>query len=72
MWSHWSAWVTTLRGWALNLLGLTMLLSLPVIWVAWTGTVLLTIFGIGLAAGALYCVIYVFEDSGLPTGMRRA
>ena len=48
----------------LTTLGFILLLSLPLLWFAWTETMLVGIFAGGVMAGALYCVLYRKSDPG--------
>lgn len=51
----------------LILFGLVLMVTPLALWVAWTDTVFFVVLATGVAAGALYCVLVLFErpaDSG--------
>ena len=52
-----------LRDFALAALGIILLMSLPAIWVAWTGKMLLVVFAIAATAGVFYCALYAYHQA---------
>lgn len=51
-----------LREIVLAALGIILVLSLPAIWVAWTGTMLIGIVVTGVLSGVIYCLLHAFHD----------
>ncbi len=52
-----------LREFALGALGIILVLSLPAIWVAWTGQMLVVVLAIAATAGVFYCALYGYHQS---------